>query len=108
MKNAPEIHGNIIGDWVLTEVTTRGVTEKCNVCPTIIFLEGKSGKLIKPSKEEFDFTFEIQTDSIMFSEINSPLFYDRLFSYKIIDKGKLLTLELQSSKSKLVLSRSKE
>jgi len=107
LKNATETPKNLLGNWMLCSVISGGVDAMLNECSTVVFLEGGNGKLIRPSKVEFAFTFEIQTDTIMFSEINLPLCNVRLFNYKIIDNGTYFSLVLSSNKTKLLLKRRK-
>lgn len=106
-KNATETPIFFLGNWMFCSITSGGVTVMLNECSTVVFSEGGKGKLIGPTKVEYAFTYEIRTDTIIFSEINLPLCNDRVFDFKIIDNRTYFSLVLNSNKYKLILNRRK-
>ena len=101
----------VIGDvWYILREEKKGVITKCNVCPEIEFAKNGAGKIIKPSKEEINFTYNLLSGSyrIEFSfETDQQYFDEKDYFYKIRSENNLMILELSSKDgaSKYTLSR---
>jgi len=62
-SNNKELAGiDLSGEWLISS----SFGAMCNVCPELVFIDSDKGNIEKPSKESYDFKYEIQKDRISF------------------------------------------
>lgn len=53
---------DLTGEWLMSS----SFGAMCNICPEVIIIDSMKGRVIKPSKESYDFRYKTQKDKISF------------------------------------------
>ncbi len=85
---------NLKGEWLISS----SFGAMCNVCPELVFFDSSRGSIEKPSKESYDFKYEINKDKISFKfeEGQEYIDLDSEFSYNVKSDSILRYLTLVS------------
>jgi len=85
---------NLAGEWLISS----SFGAMCNVCPELVFIDSNKGSIEKPSKESYDFKYEIQKDRISFKFEEGQEYIDlnSEFNYSLKSDSTLRYLTLVS------------
>ncbi|MDJ1467160.1 hypothetical protein [Xanthocytophaga flava] len=107
--NGFETDAILLGSWHITSEERDGIISKCNICPLIEFARNGTGRIIKPSKQQIRFTFNLLLNNkIKLSfEYDYDYFNETEFFCKLYNEGSIEVLELNSIDSRkiYILSR---
>ncbi len=82
---------NLTGAWLISS----SFGAMCNVCPELVFVDSKSGNIVEPSKQKYDFEYDLQKDKISF-HFEGQAYFDlnSEFNYTLKSDGILRYLTL--------------